>query len=95
MDGLKFLSLSSGSSGNCYFLGNTDEGILIDAGISARKINKTLKEHGIDLGIIKGLCISHDHSDHIIAATYWRTLRYSGLCHPRNHRWDEPQFQNA
>lgn len=70
MDGLKFLSLSSGSSGNCYFLGNTDEGILIDAGISARKINKTLKEHGIELGIIKGLCISHDHSDHIIAAGY-------------------------
>lgn len=67
---MRFLSLSSGSSGNCYFLGNEEEGILIDAGISARKINKTLKEHGIDMGIVKGVCITHDHSDHIIAAGY-------------------------
>lgn len=62
--------MSSGSSGNCYFLGNTEEGILVDAGISARRIKKTLKEHNIDLGIIKGVCITHDHSDHIIAAGY-------------------------
>lgn len=70
MEGLMFLSLASGSSGNCYFLGNSEEGILIDAGISARRINKTLKEHNINTGIIKGLCITHDHSDHIIAAGY-------------------------
>lgn len=35
-----FMSLASGSSGNCYYLGTKSYGILIDAGISARKIKK-------------------------------------------------------
>lgn len=68
--GIKFLSLSSGSSGNCYYIGTEEEGFLIDAGISARKIKKTLAEHGIDMTMIKGVCISHDHADHIAAAGY-------------------------
>ena len=68
--GVKFLSLSSGSSGNCYYIGTDSEGFLIDAGISARKIKKTLAEHGIDMAMIKGVCISHDHADHIAAAGY-------------------------
>ena len=68
--GIKFLSLSSGSSGNCYYIGTEEEGFLIDAGISARKIKKALAEHGIDMATIKGVCISHDHADHIVAAGY-------------------------
>lgn len=68
--GLRFLSLSSGSSGNCYYLGNDNEGIIIDAGISARKIKKILEENNIDRGTIRGLCVTHDHSDHIISAGY-------------------------
>ena len=72
--GIKFLSLSSGSSGNCYFIGTEEEGFLIDAGISARKIKKTLAEHGIDMATIKGVCISHDHADHIAAAGYSKVM---------------------
>lgn len=68
--GIKFLSLSSGSSGNCYYLGTEEEGFLIDAGISARRIKKCLAEFGIPLERIKGVCISHDHADHIMAAGY-------------------------
>lgn len=68
--GIKFLSLSSGSSGNCYYIGTDEEGFLIDAGISARKIKKSLAEHNIDMAMIKGVCISHDHADHIAAAGY-------------------------
>ena len=64
---LRFLSLASGSSGNCYYLGNDEYGILIDAGIGIRTIKKHLKEHNIPFENIVGLCITHDHADHIKA----------------------------
>jgi phosphoribosyl 1,2-cyclic phosphodiesterase len=60
-----FCSLASGSSGNSYYVGNGDEGLLIDAGISSRRIVKALAENGISMGQIKAVMITHDHSDHI------------------------------
>lgn len=65
---LSFLSLASGSSGNCYYLGTSEFGVLIDAGIGIRTIKRTLKEHNIALDKIMGLFITHDHADHIKAA---------------------------
>ena len=65
---LRFLSLASGSSGNCYYLGNEEYGILIDAGKGVRTIKKVLKEYGIPFEKIVALCITHDHADHIKAA---------------------------
>ena len=65
---LQFLSLASGSSGNCYYLGNEEYGILIDAGKGVRTIKKVLKEYGIPFEKIVALCITHDHADHIKAA---------------------------
>lgn len=65
---LRFLSLASGSSGNCYYLGNSLYGILIDAGIGIRTIKRILKENGIPFESIIGLFITHDHADHIKAA---------------------------
>ena len=62
---LNFCSLSSGSSGNCYYLGNEFHGILIDAGISATSIRKFLKEINISMQTIMGVLISHNHIDHI------------------------------
>lgn len=62
---LRFLSLASGSSGNCYYLGTDNHGILIDAGIGIRSIKKGLREHGIELETILGVFITHDHTDHI------------------------------
>jgi phosphoribosyl 1,2-cyclic phosphodiesterase len=60
-----FLSLASGSSGNCYFLGKSSSGILIDAGIGLRTIKKSLREHGIALQNIMAVLVTHDHADHI------------------------------
>jgi phosphoribosyl 1,2-cyclic phosphodiesterase len=60
-----FCSLSSGSSGNCYYLGSETHGILIDAGISATSIRKFLKEMGISIHAIMGILVTHKHSDHV------------------------------
>ena len=62
---LKFLSLASGSSGNCYFLGTDNYGILLDAGVSIRFLKKVLKENGIGLEQIMAVFITHEHADHI------------------------------
>ena len=62
---LNFCSLSSGSSGNCYYIGNEFHGILIDAGISASSIRKFLKEINISIQSIMGVLVTHNHIDHI------------------------------
>jgi len=62
---LNFCSLSSGSSGNCYYIGNEFHGILIDAGISATSIRKFLKNIDISMQTIMGVLITHNHIDHI------------------------------
>ena len=64
---LKFLSLASGSSGNCYFLGTDDYGILLDAGINSRTIKKILKDNDIEIEQIMAVFVTHDHADHIKA----------------------------
>jgi phosphoribosyl 1,2-cyclic phosphodiesterase len=62
---ISFCSLSSGSSGNCYYLGNGSQGILIDAGIPAGSIRKFLKILDIPIESVMGVVITHNHTDHI------------------------------
>ena len=62
---IKFISLASGSSGNCYYLGTDKHGILIDAGIGIRTIKKNLKEINLSLSNVHAVFITHDHADHI------------------------------
>lgn len=64
-DKVRFQSLASGSSGNCYYIGNSTCGLLIDAGISSRTIRKNLKDIGVELEQIWGIFVTHDHADHI------------------------------
>lgn len=61
---LNFYSLSSGSSGNCYYIGNESKGILIDAGISERSIRTCLRKIDVPMQAIMGVLITHKHSDH-------------------------------
>ena len=58
-------SLNSGSNGNCYYIGNHTEAILIDAGISCTEVEKRLERLGLDIKNIKAVFISHEHTDHI------------------------------
>ena len=67
MDKLHFQSFGSGSSGNCYYIGNASNGILIDAGLGVRSIRKNLRNIGLDFENIWGIFVTHDHADHIKA----------------------------
>ncbi|MBL7876094.1 MAG: MBL fold metallo-hydrolase [Cyclobacteriaceae bacterium] len=58
-------SLNSGSNGNCYYVENGEEAVLIDAGISSRETERRMKRLGLSLKKIKGIFITHEHSDHI------------------------------
>lgn len=59
------MSFASGSSGNCYYLGTEQYGILVDAGIATRTIRKHLRDAGINMEDIRAVFITHDHADHI------------------------------
>ena len=58
-------SLNSGSNGNCYYIGNETEAILIDAGISCSEVEKRMQRLGLNIRNLKAIFISHEHTDHI------------------------------
>jgi len=58
-------SLNSGSNGNCYYIGNEKEAILVDVGISCREIERRMKRLDLSMQKIKAVFISHEHTDHI------------------------------
>ncbi len=58
-------SLNSGSNGNCYYAGNANEAVLIDAGISCRETEKRMKRLGLLMQNVKAIFVSHEHTDHI------------------------------
>jgi phosphoribosyl 1,2-cyclic phosphodiesterase len=58
-------SLNSGSNGNCYYVGNNEEAVLIDAGISCREIEKRMAGLGLYPAKLKAVFITHEHTDHI------------------------------
>ena len=61
----KFMSLGSGSSGNCSYIGNERGGILVDAGVKPDYVEDRLRASGISMAEVKGILLTHDHSDHI------------------------------
>ena len=61
----RFCSLFSSSSGNSTFIGSAKTGILIDAGVSAKRLKQALIDREIDPASIGGIFITHEHSDHI------------------------------
>lgn len=62
---LRFISIGSGSSGNCYYLQTANDALLIDAGVGIRTIKKHLHNYGLRLDSVKRILITHDHADHV------------------------------
>ena len=66
---IRFLSFTSGSCGNCALLlsgaPGAERGILVDAGVSLRRMRKVLQEHHLDYDCLDAVLVTHDHLDHI------------------------------
>ena len=58
-------SLNSGSNGNCYYVGNHNDAVLIDVGISCRETERRMKKLGLNMKKVKAIFVSHEHGDHI------------------------------
>lgn len=61
----RFCPLFSSSAGNCIYIGGADGAVLVDAGVSARQITMALARLDIPLETIRGILVTHEHSDHI------------------------------
>lgn len=62
---MRYCPLFSGSSGNCTYVGTADGGLLIDAGVSAKRIKNALTERDIDPATIRAVLLTHEHTDHV------------------------------
>lgn len=62
---MKFCSLYSGSSGNSLFVQGDETKILVDSGVSAKKITEALESINVDIKDINGVLVTHEHIDHI------------------------------
>lgn len=62
---LYYLSFGSGSSGNSCYIGTRNGGVIIDAGVRADDIEKSIRANGIDIKKVWGVLLTHDHSDHV------------------------------
>ena len=92
---LDFYSIASGSSGNCIYVGTDHTSVLIDAGISCRRITDALRDIDRSVQDLTAILVTHEHSDHIAGlgvllrkahvpvyatqATIRQILRYSPL----------------
>ncbi len=65
---LKICAIASGSNGNCYYIGNEKDAVLVDAGISCKQILKRIAERQLDAQKVKAIFITHEHSDHLRGA---------------------------
>ncbi len=72
---LRFISFGSGSSGNCAYIGTPSCGLLIDAGVDNNYVTAQLAANSIDRSTIRGILLTHDHSDHVRYA--YAILRYN------------------
>ena len=69
-------AIASGSNGNCYYVGNTEDAILVDAGISAKETERRMAHLGLSMEKVRGIFVSHEHTDHVrgleLLAHRWR-----------------------
>lgn len=65
---VEICALASGSNGNCYYIGNSEEALLVDAGMSFKQIIKRLEAKALDPKKIRALFVTHEHGDHVRGA---------------------------
>ncbi len=93
---MKISVLSSGSSGNSTLIQTPEGSILIDAGLSAKKLMERLNDIGADAGTVNGLLVTHDHIDHISGAgIIARKLKIPVYIHKENHLSSKDMFEKC
>lgn len=75
-DILRFVSLQSGSKGNCLFVESGNVRLLFDAGLTGTQTKQRLESFGVDIATVQAVIISHAHNDHI---------RYAGVLQRQYH----------
>ena len=84
--------LASGSTGNAIFLEIGGAKILVDAGISARRIEKGLRAVGVEPAALDAILVTHEHSDHVSGLPVF-TRKFKAPVYARRRTWDA--FQPA
>ena len=62
---MELCSIASGSSGNCIYVGTENGHVLVDAGISGKRIEEGLNSIGLKTSEMQGILITHEHIDHV------------------------------
>ena len=62
---MRLCSIASGSSGNCIYVGSDNTHLLVDAGISGKRIEQGLDTLKLCAGDISGILVTHEHIDHV------------------------------
>lgn len=83
----KFCSIASGSSGNCQYIESDKERILVDAGLSGKKIQQGLESIGVDSKSINGILVTHEHIDHIKGVGIL-SRRFNIPIYANNNTWE-------
>lgn len=102
---VELCAIASGSNGNCYYVGNEQDAILVDVGIFRKQVLIRMAEAGLDIHKVRAIFISHEHSDHMrgvrvlakqfnipvymTSATFQNTWKTS---RPGNYRLFEPDI---
>lgn len=80
---LRVRSLASGSSGNAFLVRTSTSTLLVDAGLSARALDRHLRQHGVESGSLTAIVVSHEHHDHAQGAgTLARRWQAPIVCTP-------------
>jgi phosphoribosyl 1,2-cyclic phosphodiesterase len=77
---VRLISLQSGSNGNCLYVEAGAVCLLFDAGISGKRAQERLAEHGRDIRQVDALILSHDHGDHTRSAGIFQRKFGLPLC---------------
>jgi phosphoribosyl 1,2-cyclic phosphodiesterase len=62
---MKYCAIASGSNGNCYYIANAADAVLIDVGINTKHVELRMANLGISPASVKAIFITHEHTDHI------------------------------
>jgi phosphoribosyl 1,2-cyclic phosphodiesterase len=97
---LYLASLNSGSNGNCYYISNGTDAVLVDAGISCRETERRMMRMGLPINSVKAIFISHEHTDHIrgaevLSKKYRIPVYITGLTYTSGRLKLEPELMKS